>query len=76
MSGPKITQQESHEFTCEGLPRNEAVWLRVDNFDVQIKRTDEGLVIDVFDYADEAREESLASTYAFDCDTGEGGAAL
>lgn len=58
-----------YEFQLTGVPRNEGVWVRVENFDVLLKRTDVGIVVSVFDYDDEQREEALAECWAVDGDT-------
>lgn len=67
----RIEQKNQYEYQVHNLPRNEGVWIRVENFDVQLKRTDEGLAVDIFGFHDEQREESLASTYAFDSEAEE-----
>lgn len=66
---PSIEQKNEYEYVVQGLPRNESVWLQVGNFDVQLKRTDEGIVVEIFDFHDDQREESMASTYAYDSET-------
>ena len=65
----EIEQREEHEYQVHNLPRNEAIWLQIENFDLHIKRTDEGLAVDIFDTDDLDRSESLSGTYAFDSDT-------
>lgn len=64
-----ITQKSEHEFQVNSLKRNEAVWLQVENFDLYIKRTDEGIVVDIYDFYEKEREKVLASTYVFDNET-------
>lgn len=64
-----IEQHNEFKYQVHNLPRSVAIWIQVENFDLQIKRTDEGIVVDIFDMDDEDRGESLASTYAFDTDT-------
>lgn len=64
-----IEQRNAYEYQVHNLPRNEGVYVQVENFDVLLKRTDEGLVVDVFDMDDDAREDTIATTYAFDSDT-------
>lgn len=49
----------------------ESVWVTVNNLSVYIKRTDEGVVVDIFPLNREDGE-SLASTYAFDSEGKEG----
>lgn len=47
------------------LERNQSVWLGVADASLYIKRTDEGIVVDI--YAKGAEDgECLASTYVFD----------
>lgn len=65
----QIKQLNEHEYRVENLPRGESVWVQVDCFDVNLKRTDEGLVVDVYGFNDQDRGESLASLCAFDSDT-------
>lgn len=69
MADIEITQMDRYEFICRNLPRNEAIDLTIENFDLHIKRTDEGIVVDIFDTLDEERVDSMGSTYAFDNDT-------
>lgn len=58
------------EFEVQGLERNESLWLRVENFDLLIKRTDEGIVVDVFAFKENGDYgEALSSTYAYDGET-------
>ncbi len=44
-------------------PEAEGVWIRVNNLDVHLRRTDEGVVVDLYP-GDQPDTESLASTYA------------
>lgn len=67
--GITIEHRNSNEYTLHNLPRNDGIWLRVENFDVNIKRTDEGLVVDLYDASDEADGDPMGSAYAFDADT-------
>lgn len=69
MAAISISAKNPNEYTVENLPRGEGIWLRVENFDVKVKRTDEGLVIDVYDASDEINGDAIASAYAFDTDT-------
>lgn len=69
MSGATIEQRSESEFQVNDLKRNEAIHMRVENFDLHIKRTDEGIVVDIYDFQDELNGESLGSTYAFDSET-------
>lgn len=69
MSEISISKLEHHEFTIDNLPRGEGISLRVENFDVRITRTDEGVVVDVYDANDELNGDTLASAYAFDAET-------
>lgn len=64
-----IEARNEREYRVHNLPRNEGVWIQVENFDVYLKRTDEGLAVDVFDFDVEGREDALATTYVFDSDT-------
>lgn len=48
----------------------ERLYLKVMPFDLKINRTDEGLVVDIFDAHAEGRLESIASTYAYESETG------
>lgn len=57
-------------FQLHNLERNEAVHLQVENFEVRIKRTDEGVILTVFDIdIDDGNDDGLASCHAFDNDT-------
>lgn len=47
------------------LEKNESLWLTVGLASLHIKRTDEGVVVDIFAKGGED-EEPIASTYAFD----------
>lgn len=47
------------------LAKNEALWLTVANASLHIKRTDEGIVVDIWPKGRED-QEPVASTYAFD----------
>lgn len=49
------------------LERNESLWLTVGLASLHIKRTDEGVVVDLYAKGAED-EESVASTYAFDAE--------
>ena len=64
-----IERRSEFEYQVVNLPRNEAMWIQVENFDLQVKRTDEGIVVDLYDFDDQDRFESLASLSAFDSDT-------
>lgn len=63
-----IPGRSNFEYEAVGLPKNESVWIKVGEFDVSIELTDEGIALDVFDYDDVDREESMASCYAFQAD--------
>lgn len=58
-------------FQAHNLPCNETLMLEIENFEIGIRRTDEGIVVDIFDMDEEVRESSvaLASTHAFNSDT-------
>lgn len=47
------------------LEKNESLWLTVGLASLHIKRTDEGVIVDLFAKGAED-EEPIASTYAFD----------
>lgn len=47
------------------LEKNESLWLTVGPASLHIKRTDEGVVVDIYGKGCES-EECIASTYAFD----------
>lgn len=64
-----IEAHNEQEYQVHNLPRNEGVWVQIENFDVYLRRTDDGLVVDVFDFDDDVREDTIATTYAFDCET-------
>lgn len=64
-----IEQRTAFEFQVHNLLRNEDIYLQVENFDVRIKRTDVGIVVEIYDMDDPYREEALSSTFAFDTDT-------
>lgn len=73
MNVPTITAKSSiGEFALDGLECNDSIWLRVDNFDLSIKRTEVGITVDVYSYnegGDYAYNATLASATAFDVDT-------
>lgn len=57
-----LIHDEENDYT---LPLEEdACWITVNNLSVYIKRTDEGVVIDIYELNDE-NNEPIASTYAF-----------
>lgn len=41
------------------------VWITVNNISVYVRRTDEGVVVDLYPLHNEAADPALASTYAF-----------
>ena len=45
-------------------PAAQSCWVTVDHFSVYIKRTDEGVAVDIYPLGDECAEP-IASTYAF-----------
>jgi hypothetical protein len=56
------------------LPADQdSVWISVDNISVYVKRTDEGVVVDLFPKGMEM-DDAIAGTYAFhaEADNGEG----
>lgn len=64
-----IKQSDHGEFSLAGLARNESVWLRVENFDLSIKRTDEGIVVNVHTFTEDkdyGDETFLAGCWAMD----------
>jgi hypothetical protein len=68
MKTPSIATRDAHHFEVEDLPRNEAIWLDVKPFSLYIKRTDEGIVVDIHPERESADGECIASTCAFDAD--------
>lgn len=69
MSSPVIIQETGDcEAEVLNLERNDAVSVTVENFKIYIKRTDEGIVVDIQD-VDLIDGECLASICAFDSDT-------
>jgi hypothetical protein len=64
-----ISVKSDQQFQVQNLERNESIWLQVENFDLYIKRTDEGIVVDIYDVDCESRLESLNSAHALDADT-------
>jgi hypothetical protein len=62
----KITEDtpDGEDFTAN-IEKNESVWLTVGKHSLYIKRTDEGVVVDIFMVGSED-EEAITSTYAFD----------
>lgn len=69
MNAIHIEQRTEYEYQVHNLKRNENVWIQIENFDIKLKRTDEGLVVDVFDMDDELREEPISTLHAFDEET-------
>lgn len=63
-----IEQKNEFEYQVHNLLRNQAIWLQVENVDFYIKRTDEGIIIDAYDF-DGERDESIDSLQVFDTDT-------
>lgn len=49
---------------CDYELVGESTWITVKNLSVYVKKTDEGVVVDIFNKGEEA-DEPLASTYAF-----------
>jgi hypothetical protein len=45
-------------------PDVDSVWITVDKFSVYVRRTDEGVVVDIYPL-DRENEEAIAGTYAF-----------
>lgn len=64
-----IHQANEHEYQVNNLPRNEAIWLQVENFDLYIKRTDGGIEVEIHDTDSKKRKESIDNAFAFDSDT-------
>ena len=60
---------EADIFQVHNLARNEGIWLQVENFDLRIKRTDEGISVSIYDVDVEADLELLSECCAFDNDT-------
>lgn len=66
---PSIFRRSDFEFEARKLDRNSSIWLQIENFDLSLKRTDEGLVVDVYAHGDHEQSDTIATTYAFDSDT-------
>ena len=45
-------------------PERPSVWITVDRFSVYVRRTDEGVVVDIYQ-KDREMEDAVAGTYAF-----------
>lgn len=58
------------ESDCELPKKMDSCWIGVDNLSVYIKRTDEGVVLDVFARGRET-DDAIASTYAYFAEGGE-----
>jgi hypothetical protein len=65
----KITQESADKFTLHNLNRNEGIWIQVENFDIRINRTDEGIIVDLYAHGEDNCDESIAGTSAHDNDT-------
>jgi hypothetical protein len=71
MTGQKKKRVKLHEETDAELSRRaDSTWIGVKDFSIYIKKTDEGVVVDI--YARNFEDcDCLASTYAFDSETEE-----
>lgn len=67
-ASPGLEKRGEYEYKVTGLSTYETVWIQIEGFDVGIKRTDEGIVVDVYDFDDEDQREPLSTCYAFDAD--------
>ena len=61
-----ITLESDTDLTLNG----ESCWITVKGFSVYIKKTDEGIVCDIYE-KDKESDDSLAGTYAFDSELGD-----
>ena len=62
----KLQQEGDNEGKLDGLtPDGDGFWITVGNASVYLKRTDEGLVVDIYPLEQESTE-AVASCYAFD----------
>lgn len=61
MTNSALKQDGESDYTLE----SESVWITVKGFSVYLKKTDEGLVVDVH-AAGRENEDSIAGTYAYD----------
>lgn len=57
-----LTRENDSDYTLE----NESVWITVKGFSVYLKKTDEGVIVDIYQKGQECLSESLAGTYAYD----------
>ena len=57
---PALSKNSSTEYSLV----EQSVWITVDNISVYVRRTDEGVVVDLYPLGEEATE-SLASCYAY-----------
>jgi hypothetical protein len=62
MSTTALIKNNAKEFTLK--PKQDHVWVTVGNISVYIKRTDEGVVVDLFKLGHED-QDCITSTYAF-----------
>lgn len=67
MRRPPILNEETDAKLC---PNAESTWITVKDFSVYIKKTDEGVVVDIYAKGYEDCD-CLASCYAFDADAEE-----
>lgn len=56
-----IEQRGECEYQVHNLSRGEGVWIQVENFDVKLRRTDTGLIVDVYDFDSIDKLEPLKS---------------
>ena len=59
-------QEDCRDFVADMEP-DDGIWLTIDPFAVYIKRTDEGIIIDVYENGKESNE-SMASIAVMDSD--------
>lgn len=58
-----LIRETEHDYVLD--PARSNVWITVGNISVYVKRTDEGVVVDLFPLGHENDDPSLATAYAF-----------
>lgn len=66
MAKPNLAEESESDYILNG----ESVWITVKGFSVLVKKTDEGVVVDIFAKGKE-NDDCITSTYAFDDEIGE-----
>ena len=64
MNGALLQGEEENDYIFPEDSEHGSIWVTVNNISVYIRRTDEGVVVDLFPHYRET-EDPIASTYAW-----------